>query len=1427
MKRVPFFVLLALLACLGFFLFRPPGSFVSSSTESSPDSGAVSSSPSTAHAGEPVSGSEAGPVHESLYSASRSGARPAAAQADRLLADGSPALPLTQDFLEKILDASEKSVSFSLPEGRTASGTVELLRRDAQGVLLVQGRLTSPEPGFYFFQRQTLPGVAGRFFGNIRLDKSTVAYRIDPIGPGGSSMLVKRSLDQVICTQLPLAAAKTANAPQAHPIDIPIPQSQNEIIPLQSLPGATGVIYLDFDGEQGPFPGWGNFDAAPSGATNTQIKEVWQRVAEDFQAFNLNVTTDLQVFRNAAENSRIHVILTPTDTASPGNGGVAQYWTFNATGDIVCWVFYWAGKTAAEAASHEIGHTMGLSHDGRSTPVEVYYGGHGTDPVGWAPIMGVGYSKNLSQWSKGEYLNANNFEDDLSIITNNNNSVDYRVDDYGANLAAAGYLEILANNSVSNEGILETNTDVDAFRFTTTGGAVSLTVNPVSSGPNLDIRAEIYDASDNLVASVNPDTQIPATVAATLAAGDYTLRVNGVGRGDPLATGYTNYGTIGAYLISGSVAGGVKPDRFSIAENSANGTAVGTVAPRNSHGANPLTFAIASGNTSGAFAINPATGALTVANSSQLNYEVLSLRWDDPATFELFVTITDSVDSGLNETVRVVVTVTNLNETPALSSGSITMLGRTPAGTDVLKITGSDPDPFDFPVFSITAGNTGNAFVIDASGQIKVATPVDPATQTVYSLTVRATDQGSPALFTEATVTITVLPTPAGYTPGTITRTFFEGISGSAVSNLTGNAKFPNNPDSEESLASFEGGQHTDNFGSTVRGYLIPPATGTYFFWIASDDSSQLLLSPNASPGSATQRASVSGFTNPRQYNKFSSQASAGITLTAGQPYYIEARHKEGGGGDHLTVAWSGPGIAQQVIPGLYLAPYYQNYAPKIPAASLFIHQGSYNGAIVGTVAVTDVNAQDTHGSFLITGGTGTSVFGIESATGRLYVTDGAALNAVATPSYTLQIQTTDNGSPALSGTGTVTINVRAPDAINLTGIAQQIWTGITNTGNLNGLLNDSRYPYAPTTSRTLALFDSGSNYADNYGDRIRAYVVPPVTDTYTFYLSSDDHSQLRFSTSSNPAGATVIATVNGWTNRNSWNIASTPVALTAGQLYYIETVHRDGGGGDHIQVAWSRTGSPTPAVIPGSALLPFNINAAPVWSGALYSFSTSVNISNGTAVGTVAASDPDGGTLPLLYAILSGNPGGAFSINASTGAITIADSSAVPRGQTTTLTVGAQDQSGGGIYPPKESTTTVAISVPLAPIEQWRQDQFTANAGNPLIAGNLADPDGDGLTNLVEYALGLNPLIPGASGVVVDWETIGPDAFLRLTAAKNPNATDVTFVVEVSGSLAADSWTTAGTTTSVNTSTVLRVRDNTSANGANTRFIRLKVSWQ
>ena len=111
-----------------------------------------------------------------------------------------------------------------------------------------------------------------------------------------------------------------------------------------------------------------------------------------------------------------------------------------------------------------------------------------------------------------------------------------------------------------------------------------------------------------------------------------------------------------------------------------------------------------------------------------------------------------------------------------------------------------------------------------------------------------------------------------------------------------------------------------DNLGSRIQAYLTVPASGSYTFWMASDDNGRLYLSTDADPANRVAIASVASYTASEAWDTFPSQQSSPIALVAGQRYYIEAWAKEAGGGDNLSVAWSGPTISRQVISGDYLS---------------------------------------------------------------------------------------------------------------------------------------------------------------------------------------------------------------------------------------------------------------------------------------------------------------------------------------------------------------------------------------------------------------------------------------------------------------------------------------------------------------------------
>ncbi len=557
---------------------------------------------------------------------------------------------------------AESSVRFELTDGAMAEGRVKVVRITGDDVSYVSGELTAPEPGKFFIIAPPLGGRAGQAVAVVEFPGSKTAYRVEPTGLNGAPELWQRRLDEVVCLEMAedehavQAAAEgddlTEDAVPLRPDEVAdhVPPYNAEIVSLQSLPGSPAVVLLDFAG--GYTASWGGVTYARPAIDNAGIKDVWKRVAEDFMPFNINVTTDIKVFEAAPAASRQRCCFGPNPVTG---AGVAYFGSWNWGNDTVCWAAYYIGKSAAEVGSHEIGHTLGLAHQGQHGGNE-YYGGHGGGETGWAPIMGVGYYQAVTAWAKGEYVNANQGQDELLVMTTTNNNVAYRNDDTGDSLASSRYLEIFPDNTAFAEGVIERTGDTDAFRFTTTGGAISLTVDPVAPGAwgNLATKATLVDEANNVIATHDAQDDVSSTITANLAAGSYAFRVTGVGKNNPLTDGFTDYGSLGYYSIRGNVAGAQQPTRLSVAERAANNSVVGTVPANNSNGSS-LVYSITSGNTGTTFSVSN-TGVVSVANNSLLDYYALAA---DPnlyaVQFEVFMNITNVNDSTLSETNRRVV----------------------------------------------------------------------------------------------------------------------------------------------------------------------------------------------------------------------------------------------------------------------------------------------------------------------------------------------------------------------------------------------------------------------------------------------------------------------------------------------------------------------------------------------------------------------------------------------------------------------------------------------------------------------------------------------------------------------------------------------------------------------------------------------------
>jgi hypothetical protein len=364
---------------------------------------------------------------------------------------------------------------------------------------------------------------------------------------------------------------------------------------LHSKPGSWRVMYLNFvgttllntiwnsrasrgRGSDTPLPVQPfSLDSTPnsfSTAELTLIQRVWQRVAEDFAPFDVDVTTqppseaDLTRVERGQPNDTfgtMALITRRTLETDCSCAGIAYLSTFDDIGNYYkpALVFFDVlasdEKNIAEAISHELGHSVGLSHDGALGGVE-YYAGHGFGPTGWAPIMGVGYSKELVQWNNGSYANANNSEDDFrKMLFTNLGPVS---DDVGNGFGNAKALSVLSPGaSQTFAGIISDQNDLnarlpDVDMFSATAyGQITVRVTPATLSPNLDVLVSVYSSSGALLASANPQDALDATLQFPMYAYDVVyISVEGTGNADP-AGGYPRYGSVGRYTLSVTSAG--------------------------------------------------------------------------------------------------------------------------------------------------------------------------------------------------------------------------------------------------------------------------------------------------------------------------------------------------------------------------------------------------------------------------------------------------------------------------------------------------------------------------------------------------------------------------------------------------------------------------------------------------------------------------------------------------------------------------------------------------------------------------------------------------------------------------------------------------------------------------------------------------------
>lgn len=455
---------------------------------------------------------------------------------DAEIVEGSNGESQWMQFTVQLSGASDQEVSVDYTTaGLTASG---ILNSD---FLLSHGSILF-NPG------ETIQTVSIEVYGDNAFEgDETISFNL--VNSSGADIAKAEAIGTIVDDDV---------LPEPTGLDVPI---------LNSNLQATKVLYLDFDGAVVTNTGWnkssgvdtidakaydvdGNTDSFNS--TEIQnINEIFYRVSEDFNPFNVNVTTDYSVYEATSTVDRLNAVITDSNDWYSGNvGGVAYVGVAGRLNENYqpAWVFseglQGSPKYVADTISHELGHNLGLKHDGKFSTE--YYKGHGSGDTGWAPIMGVGFYKELTQWSKGEYNGASNLQDDVAKLAE---YFDFRDDDHSNSFDGATELHL--GQGLAAEGIIEQQSDEDVFMYSLSDH-VSFYINGMEQGTNLDILANLYDESGVLLATSNPLDSLNATLEyQTDHAMTVYLTVEGTGLGDdPLSGGYSDYGSLGYYNIT-------------------------------------------------------------------------------------------------------------------------------------------------------------------------------------------------------------------------------------------------------------------------------------------------------------------------------------------------------------------------------------------------------------------------------------------------------------------------------------------------------------------------------------------------------------------------------------------------------------------------------------------------------------------------------------------------------------------------------------------------------------------------------------------------------------------------------------------------------------------------------------------------------------
>ena len=403
---------------------------------------------------------------------------------------------------------------------------------------------------------------------------------------------------------------------------------------------------------------------------------------------------------------------------------------------------------------------------------------------------------------------------------------------------------------------------------------------------------------------------------------------------------------------------------FSVDEASANDTSLGTVAfsDADSDAVNTFTWSITAGNTNNAFAIDPSTGEITVATSSQLDTETTP-------SYTLTFTVSDGANISSAETVTISINDLNDNAPVITASQSFSVDENSANDTSVGTVALSDADSAAVNTFtwSITAGNTNDAFAINAStGEITVNTSSEldyESGATSYTLSLTVSDGAN----TSSAETVTI-----------------------NINDLNDNAPIIT---ASQSFSIDENSADDTSVGTVAATDADATAT-TYQNWTIVGGNTNNAFAIDSDTGELTVNTSSELDTETTPSYSLSITVSDGVNTANAETVTISVNDLN----DNTPII--------------------------TPSQSFDIDEASANGTSLGTVAATDADATaTTYQNWSITAGNTNNAFAIDPSTGELTVNTSSELDYESgTILYTLALTVSDGATT--SAAEDITINI-------------------------------------------------------------------------------------------------------------------------------------------------------------------------------------------------------------------------------------------------------------------------------------------------------------------------------------------------------------------------------------------------------------------